>query len=343
MIDNLTENIEFIYNLSESTVCLIGDPDLITLWEDAHQRRVNMAKAYNFDHYNKDEKVKRGILFPKEKIDTSNGKIKGLRKRQKKANKNFKNQTEYLGVFDNSYDANKEANKAATLRQNLNSLKQSRRLFKNDKVQSEKERKKSLEELKKKNPKEYEKEYNKEIHKYDPKWQRENSKFHSTQYGGANMHKNSYYITDHAVKAGEDEANGAMAHEENHLKDFKDMKKIYGKKMANKFADAGVLANSKHRQALKNKADIYEKTEKDPYSTKNYNERNKADAKVSISKHRYLANPSEYNSKALETAMRKGVLTTENPNKIRAFRLKTLNRFAKNKANTFFNWDKHYS
>ena len=38
---------EFLLILSESTVYLLGDPDLITLWEDAHSRKLMNKKAQN--------------------------------------------------------------------------------------------------------------------------------------------------------------------------------------------------------------------------------------------------------------------------------------------------------
>jgi len=306
--------IDIICNLSESTIYFVGDEQFISLYEDAHSRRVGMAKGYKFDHINKDEKIKRGMLLSKE--DMTDGKSKRTLNRNDKRNKNGPT---FLGSFSNSYDANETGKKAATFRQNLNVEKQNRRLFKNPKMDKNKVPE-SKEEL------------------------RQKTEYSPDTYAASNMHRNTWHMTKNAINAeNKNEVKAASMHELNHLQDYKDMKKLHGHKIAERFADAARMASHNLSKAGKHKDEVYEKTKDDPYSFKNYRERQKADAKYDKASHSYMANPSEYNSKAIGAAIRKGVLHKEDPNKIRAFRLRTLNRFAKNKGNVFFNWDKHYS
>lgn len=307
-------DLDFITSLSESSILLLGDPELLALWEDAHQRRVGIAKGYNFNHINKDDKIKRGMLLSKNELTDGNSE-----RALNRNNKRLKERPIYLGTFSNSHDANEMGKRAASFRQNLNVEKQNRRLFKNPKIDRN-ATPKSKEEL------------------------RKETKYNPTTFAASNMHRNTWHTTTNVNNPeNRNEANASSMHELNHLQDYKDMKKLHGHKAAERFADATRMASHNLSKAGKHKDEVYEKTKDDPYSSKNYRERQKADAKYDRASHAYMANPSEYNSKAIGAAARKGVLHKEDPNKIRAFRLKTLNRFAKNKGNVFFNWDKHYS
>jgi len=305
--------LDFLNDISESSILILEDEELLSLWEDAHERRIGGAKGYNLQHYNTDDKIKKNMILSHQ--DLNQGKSK---RSERRAKAKMKNQHVFLGLHDNSYDVEKESNKAASFRQNLNDIKQERRLFKNSKMDR-----------------------NKKI--LSDQEARDKTNFHNLAGGGAMPYKNSFYLTTNAAKRGKNVLQGVFSHEENHLNDFDHVKKTYGRKAADKLADAGVLATNNYSKAIENRNKVDKDTKDDPYSSKNYALRRSAEAKVAKAKKEYYKNPTEYNSKGIEAAMRKGVLFGTNPNKVRNFRIQNLKNFVKKgKTVPYFNWDKHY-
>lgn len=65
------EELEFYSSLSESTVYLLGDPDLIALWEDAHKRKIMNYKADIDSKINHMKPTDLGVIRSNKEYDTA--------------------------------------------------------------------------------------------------------------------------------------------------------------------------------------------------------------------------------------------------------------------------------
>lgn len=240
------EELEFYSSLSESTIYLIGDPDLITLWEDRHSRGGLAAK----------------LMAGKNKNYTVD----------KDGHKN-------LGSFDNAHDALKAGIESGTARQNRNMLKDIRRVKKQLNSSKDHDDKRLAGKLGQTgngkgielsgNYYEHKKENNfdkhgvmstnKTTHIYQPLKQRGNL----GQMAAASLKHQQAYFHNSEYNADDTAKNKFTQHEKQHLRDHLWVKKHLGEKASRKLTDQQTHANFKAMTGVDMKPyyrSAYEKT-----------------------------------------------------------------------------------